>query len=544
MVLTAEHLKRVIHRYHDRLVRYRDALNRLNVYPVPDGDTGTNMSLTVQSVVEAVQDASGMEAVTGAIAHGSLMGARGNSGVILSQILRGLSDTFRGAAEVGTAELVLALDRASDAAYQAVLRPVEGTILTVLRAAADAAAETGTDVGEDLGELLTSIYLRAERELENTPELLPVLKEAGVVDAGAAGFLLLIVAFLEEATGRDVVVPEHIFRAAIRAGYRPEPDPHEPNVGDLRYEVMFLLETTEKDVDTLRQRWMPLGDSIVIVGGGGTYNCHIHTDTPDAAIEAGIEAGRPYRLQITDLLDQAADETVHRTDRAAFATSEFADAPVAVIPVVAGDGLTEMFRDLGAQAVVTGGQTMNPSTQDLLTAVEQVPADTVILLPNNKNIVPVADQVDGLTEKRVLVVPTSTIPAGLAAMIAYIPGGADGSSMAGEMEAAAGEVRAGELTRAVRDSVTPAGAVATGDWIGLADGDLIVIAKTAQSALTRLLENLVGGDAELVTLICGRQAEPPATAGARSWLESRWPDVQIEMVDGGQPLYAYLIAVE
>ncbi|MGZ8784979.1 MAG: DAK2 domain-containing protein, partial [Acidimicrobiia bacterium] len=234
MALNADHLKRVIGRYHQRLARHREALNRLNVYPVPDGDTGTNMSLTVQSVLDEVEGAEGMAQVTGAIAHGSLMGARGNSGAILSQILRGLSDTFRGHQEVGTAALVQALARASDAAYEAVVRPVEGTILTVLRVAAEAAAETGSEAGEDLGTLLTRVYNRAEQELENTPELLPVLKQAGVVDAGAAGFLLLLVAFLEEVTGLDVVVPERIFAAARPAA----------GGADLRYEVMFLLEAT------------------------------------------------------------------------------------------------------------------------------------------------------------------------------------------------------------------------------------------------------------------------------------------------------------
>jgi DAK2 domain fusion protein YloV len=542
MALTADHLKRVIRRYHQRLVRYREALNRLNVYPVPDGDTGTNMSLTVQSVVEAVQDASGMDAVAGAIAHGSLMGARGNSGVILSQILRGLSDTFRGSTEVGTGELVLALDRASDAAYQAVLRPVEGTILTVLRAAAEAAEESGTAAGEDLGELLAGIYRRAEQELENTPELLPVLKEAGVVDAGAAGFLLLIVAFLEEVTGREVVVPEHIFDTAIRVGYRSEPGRDVP--GGLRYEVMFLLEAGDDQIDAFRQSWLPLGDSIVIVGGDGTYNCHIHTNAPDSAIEAGIEAGRPYRLNITDLFEQTASEALHGPGGETVVEAAFSDAPVAVIPVVAGQGLTEMFKDLGAQSVVTGGQTMNPSTQDLLTAVEEVTAHKVILLPNNKNIVPVARQVVDLTDKEVFVVPTMTVAAGLSAMVAYFPGEDDGRRLAEAMQTAADDVRAGELTQAVRAAGTRVGSVEQGDWIGLADGIPAVIGREALPTLVDLLDTLVDEDAELVTLICGRQAEPATTAGARHWLESHRPSVQIEVADGGQPLYPYLIAVE
>jgi DAK2 domain fusion protein YloV len=544
MALNADHLKRVISRYHERLTHHREALNRLNVYPVPDGDTGTNMSLTIQSVVEEVRDAQGMEEVTGAIAHGSLMGARGNSGVILSQILRGISDTFRGYEEVGTAALVLALDRASDAAYQAVLRPVEGTMLTVLRAAADAAAETGTQVGGDLGELLASVYKRAEKELENTPELLPVLKQAGVVDAGAAGFLLLIVAFLEEVTGLDVIVPERIFNAAIEAVRMPDGGDAQTAIADLRYEVMFLLEATEESVGSFREQWLELGDSIVVVGGDGMYNCHIHTDLPGPAIEAGIAAGRPHRLEITDLLDQAAAETFHAHGSAAETDRGFADAPVAVIPVVSGRGLIDMFRDLGAQQVVTGGQTMNPSTQDLLSAAQRVRADTVILLPNNKNIVPVANQVDALTDKTVLVVPTVTIPQGLAAMVAYFPANSDGQHLGASMLAAANEVKTGELTRAVRSSMTSIGEVSEGEWLGLADGDLHNVHENEIRALTVLLEHIVGGDAELVTVITGLGADPDASAAVREWLTAHCPKAEVEFVKGGQPLYPYLISVE
>lgn len=544
MAFTAENLKRVISRYHERLTHHREALNRLNVYPVPDGDTGTNMSLTVQSVVEEVRDAEGMEAVAGAIAHGSLMGARGNSGVILSQILRGLSDSFRGYEELGTTELVRALDRASDAAYQAVLRPVEGTILTVLRTAAEAAAETGTGPGEDLGGLLARVYHRAEAELENTPELLPVLKQAGVVDAGAAGFLLLIVAFLEEVTGLDVIVPERIFAAALQAATVPGGDDSQRAIADLRYEVMFLLEATAESLGAFRARWLELGDSIVVVGGDGTYNCHIHTDAPDAAIEAGIEAGRPYRLQITDLLDQAAAEDFHAGASAFENPPDSIDAPVAVIPVVAGAGLVQMFRALGAQQIVTGGQTMNPSTQDLLEAVELVTADTVILLPNNKNIVPVAKRVDSLTDKHVLVVPSLTVPQGLAAMVAYFPSDHDGPGLATAMTRAAGDVRTGELTRAVRSSATPVGEVAEGDWLGIADGELHNVGEHEETALIELLSYLTEEDAELVTLITGMGADPHAAGTVREWLATNRPAIEVEVIDGRQPLYPYLLSVE
>ena len=437
-----------------------------------------------------------------------------------------------------------ALGRASDAAYQAVLRPVEGTILTVLRAAAEAAAETGTGAGEDLGTLLARVYRRAELELENTPELLPVLKQAGVVDAGAAGFLLLIVAFLEEVTGLDVVVPERIFAAAVKAAGGSEEDQALDPIGGLRYEVMFLLDAAEADIANFREQWLELGDSIVIVGGDGTYNCHIHTDLPGPAIEAGIAAGRPHRLEITDLLDQAAAEAFHTGESPAQTRPEFLDAPVAVIPVATGRGLVDMFLGLGAQQVVTGGQSFNPSTQDLLSAVLQVNADRVILLPNNKNIIPVAKQVDSLTDKLVLVVPTATIPQGLAAMVAYLPSDSDAQKLGVSMHASACRVRSGELTRAVRTSSTSIGEVLEGDWLGLADGDLHNAHEDELTALTGLLQHLVAGDTELVSIITGLGARSAITTAVQEWLAVNCPGVETEIVEGDQPLYPYLVSVE
>ena len=287
--LKVEGLKNVMQRFYDRLHEHREALNRLNVYPVPDGDTGTNMALTVASVVDEVAGAETMEELSTAISHGSLMGARGNSGVILSQILRGLADTFRSAETVGTVQIVDAFDRASTAAYEAVMRPVEGTILTVLRESAEAAGQADTPEGEDLAGLLRRTYDRAEVSLQNTPELLPVLKEAGVVDAGGAGLLLLMAAFLEEVTGEETILPAEIFKAV--AGVIAEVPGGEHDISGLRYEVMYFLEASEETLATFKREWMEIGDSIVVVGGDGVYNCHIHTNDIGEALESGIRAG-------------------------------------------------------------------------------------------------------------------------------------------------------------------------------------------------------------------------------------------------------------
>jgi len=540
--LRPQDLKQVLNRYLERLREHREALNRLNVYPVPDGDTGTNMTLTVEAVVAEVESAESMEEVATALAHGALMGAQGNSGIILSQILRGLADAFRNAVDLGTAHLVDALDRASVAAYKAVGRPVEGTILTVLREAAEAAQDADTPEGEDLAELLRRVYRRAEVSLRNTPELLPVLKEAGVVDAGAAGFLLLLVAFLEEVTGAEVQLPDAVFSAAA-VPLAPPNDPAGPSIADLRYEVMYLLRADDESTgDRLRDGWSELGESVVVVGGDGIWNCHIHTDDIGPTIEAGIALGRPERIKITDLLDQAADEAYHQ--EAGFGPlAEFAKAEVGVVPVAIGDGVIELFRDAGAQGMVMGGQTMNPSVRDMLDVVDRVVADDVIVLPNNKNIVPVAEQLDALTTKRVHVVPTRSVPEGLAAMFAYLPGG-DPASIAAAMAAAVEDVTAGEVTRAIRDATTPAGSIREGDWLGIVSGEVRVIASECAEAASGVLEAIIGEASEVITIVTGVEAVEAVTQSITSRLGEGHADVAVDVVYGGQPLYPYLFGVE
>ena len=541
LLLKAQDLKQVLQRYLDRLRQYREALNRLNVYPVPDGDTGTNMTLTVESVVAATHGAESMEQVATAIAHGSLMGAQGNSGIILSQILRGIADAFRNEQSVGAAQIVDALDRASTAAYKAVGRPVEGTMLTVLREAAGAAASTDTPVGEDLAEFLLRVYQRAEESLASTPELLPVLKEAGVVDAGGAGFLLLLAAFLEEVTGEEVVLPDAIFRAAA-VHLLPAAGESMGDVSALRYEVMYLLHSADEAAgDQLRDAWAGIGESVVVVGDGGMWNCHIHTDLIGAAIEAGIAVGRPERIKVTDLLEQAADEAHHR-EPVFRPLPEFATAPVGVVAVAVGSGIVELFRQAGAQGIVAGGQTMNPSVREVLAVVEGVAAETVIVLPNNKNIVPVAEQLDALTAKTVRVVPTRSVPEGLAAMLAFLPGN-DPAASAAAMGKAAAACGWGEVTQAVRDATTPAGVITEGEWLGVVNGEVAVIAPSMSAAAIGVLDALIGDESEVVTVITGAEADAVATKEITTHLEAAH-DVTVSVVSGGQPLYPYLFGVE
>ena len=543
--LRADHLTSVVHSYRDALRAHQDVINRLNVYPVPDGDTGTNMALTVESVVTELDGATGMAAVCKAISHGSLMGARGNSGVILSQILRGIAKGFDAAPDGGGAQVTSeALTAAADGAYQAVMRPVEGTILTVARAAADAAAAAGTT---DLVGVLDAARAGAADALAKTPDLLPALKQAGVVDAGGAGFLLLLDAFLHVVDGRPVpIAPDAMTISSAVTSGGPQASEHD-SVSDLRYEVMYFLEAPDETVSAFREVWAGIGDSIVVVGGDGVWNCHIHTDDIGAAIEAALDAGRPRQIRVTDLLEQVEEE---RWVREAPPSAEDGGpgvlgtpATTAVVAIATGAGVGRLFRSVGVQAIVAGGQSMNPSTAHILEAVEACPAACVVILPNNKNIVPVAEQVAPLSTKDVRVVPTRSLTEGLAAAFAYDPEG-NGDANENAMRSAIGNVVTGELTRAVRDASTDAGPVKEGEYLGLTRTGIAVVAPTLGDAGADLLDVLLRTDHEIVTIIEGEGSSAAATRRMSEWLNEQHPDVMVEIHHGGQPLYPYLFSIE
>jgi DAK2 domain fusion protein YloV len=541
------HLVAVVVAYRDALRAHQAYINRLNVYPVPDGDTGTNMALTVESIVQEIErSAQGdMASVAHALSYGSLMGARGNSGVILSQIMRGLADAVRDAPEIGSRELVDGLRRAADGAYAAVQHPVEGTILTVARAAAEGAEEAKSD---SLLAVLEAARESAADALARTPEMLPVLRTAGVVDSGGTGLLLLVDAFLHVTAGRPL--PE---APAVPAAERSDDEMagwtgHAPGDGDeegLRYEVMHLLEAPDEAIPAFREVWAGIGDSIVVVGGEGLWNCHIHTDDIGAAIEAAIEAGRPRQIRVTDLFEEVEEERWVRAAAGA-ETEEEALEPVrcAVVAVCTGDGIRRIFRSLGVHHVVSGGQSMNPSTADLLAAIEATRADEVVILPNNKNIVPVAQQAASQAGKPVRVVPTRGIQEGFAALLEYDPEG-DADSNAELMGESAARVVAGEVTRAVRPSTCDAGPIAEGDYLGISRERIEVVAPELAGAATGLLAVLVDAEHhEIVTLIAGEGSTAADTRRITEWLDENRPEVGVEVHQGGQPLYPYLFSIE
>ncbi len=535
-LLGADQLREVVSAFRDALRAHQEGINRLNVYPVPDGDTGTNMALTLESVVAGLADAEpDMAATCKAVSHGALMGARGNSGVILSAILRGIATTFADG-DVDGARFAAALGAASDGAYGAVGKPVEGTILTVVRSAAEAATNAS-------GSLLAVVEAAKDggaEALASTPDLLPVLKEAGVVDAGGAGFLLFLDAVLHVVDGRPL--PEPVEVAAPRVVVHASVDEAHDALSDLRYEVMYFLEAPDETIPAFKDVWAGIGDSIVVVGGDGIWNCHIHTDDIGASIEAALDVGRPAKIRVTDLMEQVEEERWVR-EAEPEQPPELPAVTTAVVAVATGDGISRIFHSLGVQAIVTGGQSMNPSTAQLLEACDQVNADQVIILPNNKNIIPVAEQVDELSAKCVRVVRTRGIAEGFAALLEYDPDAAADENVE-SMTAAAASVVAGEVTRAVRATTCDVGPIAEGDWIGIARDGIRAIDQTLAGAATGLLDALVTGDHEIVTLIEGDGSGAADTRRITEWLAEHRPDVQVEVHHGGQPLYPYLIGVE
>ncbi|MDQ2727099.1 MAG: DAK2 domain-containing protein [Actinomycetota bacterium] len=565
--------------YRDALAAHREVINRLNVYPVPDGDTGTNMSLTVESVVTDITTADGddLATVAKALAHGSLMGARGNSGVILSQILRGVAKVVGDSDGIDADVLRDALSEASAGAYQAVQNPVEGTILTVIRGAAEAVADGAG--GADLLGVASAARGAAAAALAATTDLLPALRAAGVVDSGGAGLLLLFDALLNVVDGRPVPDPpdeapvaalafaststesEHATSVGSTEGAEPrapgttagtEARSDVPLGGDggPRYEVMYLLEAPDETVDGFRRAWASIGESIVVVGGDGLFNCHIHTDDIGAAIEAAIDIGRPGKIRVSDLLEEVEEERWVRQATRGPATgssgsaADSLDRRTAVVAVCSGEGIRRIFESLGVTGTVSGGQSMNPSTAEMVAAIDAAPADQVVILPNNKNIVAVAEAAAAAATKTVRVVATRGIPEGFAALLDYDPEG-DASDNATAMRDAAHAVAAGEVTRAVRTAASPVGDVHEGDWIGVSRAGIEVVAPDMYGAATGLLDRLVdAGHHEVATIIVGEGAEPSVTRRITDWLDEHRPGVTGEVHHGGQPLYPYLFGVE
>ena len=533
--LDANNIAKLMYCFRDALQEHKESLNSLNVYPVPDGDTGSNMTATLNSVVseiESLEDPE-FENIIEAISHGSLMGARGNSGVIISQILRGFVSEIKNASKK-TIDANLfsdALRAAASAAYEAVGNPVEGTILTVVRETAEAAEKS---LLEHSNLLMVAETAReaAKRSLDSTPDLLPVLARAGVVDAGGSGFLLMLDSLLHVIDDRPMPEPE-IVKASVDSLIL---DIHDDTTNSgTRYEVMYFLDAPDDLIPGFKKAWSEIGDSIVVVGGENIWNCHVHTNNIGAAVEAGISIGKPHDIRVTDLFEEIA-ENHHEQDHA---------DPIgcSVIAVSNGDGVGDIFRSLGATRVVNGGQSMNPSTADLLEAVEAIASEHVIILPNNSNIVAVAEQVDSQTSKTIRVVETHTVTEGFASLLGYDPEGTSDKNQT-DMTQFSQMVESGEITTAVRESASDVGQIKKGDFLGLRKGKVTVIAETIVEATRNLLKEMISDDHEIITLVAGRDSNKKETDEVVAWVSNEYEALEVEVHEGGQPLYQYYIGIE
>ena len=525
-VLTGDLLRQLLAAATARLDGESDAVNAINVYPVPDGDTGTNMSLTMRAAMEAAEGGTVAEVARSA-ARGALLGARGNSGVILSQYLRGLADGLAGQAAAEPAALARALGEAARAAYAAVSQPVEGTILTVARESAEAAAVAAERPEADIAGVLEETARAAYAAVQRTPELLPALAEAGVVDAGGQGlFLILEGAALRDPAGRLALPPSTGRSRAMIA-----PGAGHGDGGAYGYCTEFVVMGATVEREGLQARLSPLGDSLIVVGEGDLLRVHIHTDDPGRAMSLAAPLGRLARVKVDDMEAQHA---------AVFGGEE--RGALAVVAVAAGDGWAEVFRSAGAAAVVRGGQTMNPSAAELLEGIRSARAALVLVLPNNGNVVLTAEQAAGLADCEVRVVRTVSMPGGVAALLAF-NAERDEEENAAAMATAAGLVRVAEVTRAVRDASTGGVAVRRGQAMAMIDGELGTTADSEEDALLRALA-LMRVDATLATVYTGAGIDEARAAAVAERARVLYPEVEVEVVRGGQPAYAYVLAVE
>ena len=535
------------------IAQQKQAINDLNVFPVPDGDTGTNMSLTIQTAVtelRRVQPATVEEAAK-VTASGLLRGARGNSGVILSLLFRGMSKVFKGLNEADGAQLAAAMQEGVSTAYGAVMKPAEGTVLTVSRLAAQRALEAAGEQN-DAAYVLEEAIKTGYTTLAETIEMNPVLKKAGVVDAGGKGYLIILEGMLRALRGEPI--PEVEETTEEKADFAA--------IGDeditFAFDTVFIVrKTSDKPLDGLRAYLGSIGDSLVIGEDDESFKVHVHTDTPGDALNAAQKYGTLELAKIENMRTQAADlaagKKAQSTDDLDAIEEELENSACAVaapekrygfLAVCAGDGLADVFRDLGVDRIVSGGQTMNPSTDDILREVNRTPSEVVFVLPNNKNIIMAAQQCVGLSEKEVIVVPTATVPQGISAMMAVDPEEADPQSILSAMTAAAENVTTAQITYAARNSDFDGFAINEGDYLALCDGKLLGTDRSLDALLEKLAQVAADKNAEFITVYAGEGVDDQQAQQASDIFQARCPDAEITALPGGQPVYYYIVAIE
>lgn len=527
----------------------KEWINELNVFPVPDGDTGTNMTLTIMSAVKEVNslDSLSMESLAKAISSGSLRGARGNSGVILSQLLRGFSKGIRDYEQLDSVILAAAFEKGVETAYKAVMKPKEGTILTVAKGAALKAAELAEDC-EDLQVFFEDVIAEANAVLKRTPEMLPVLKEAGVVDSGGQGLVTVLEGAFDAFMGKEVDLTFE--PGATQGGGVTKISPQAEADIKFGYCTEFIIvlnkEFHMQDEQELKGFLSSIGDSIVCVADDEIVKIHVHTNDPGLAIQKALTYGSLSKIKIDNMREEHQEKLIKEAEKLA-AQQKAAEIPAkenGFIAVSVGDGIGEIFRGLGVDYLIQGGQTMNPSTEDMLNAIAMVPAKNIYILPNNKNIILAANQARDLTkDKNIIVVPTKTVPQGITAIISFVPERSPEENLE-EMTQAIGHVRTGQVTYAVRDTKIDDKEIHQGDIMGLGDHGILAVGTDVKAVARETVDCMMHEDAELISLYYGEDFSQEEAEALAEELEDAYPSCDIEVNDGGQPIYYCLISVE
>ena len=535
----------------------KDYINELNVFPVPDGDTGTNMSMTIMSAAKEVTALNNpeMKDLAKAISSGSLRGARGNSGVILSQLLRGFTKAIKEEKEIDVLALAAACQRARDTAYKAVMKPKEGTILTVASGIATKAAEMAEET-DDLEVFIPAVIEYAEEVLNKTPEMLPVLKEAGVVDSGGQGLLEVIKGGYDAFLGKEIDYSSIKPSTSVTVNKVNAEDTADIKFG---YCTEFIIltekEFTEEDEHEFKKFLSSIGDSIVCVADDDVVKIHVHTNDPGLAIQKALTYGQLSKMKIDNMREEHQEKLIRDAEKlaeeqakeeAAYEEKKTAEPrkEMGFITVSIGAGMNEIFKELGADYIIEGGQTMNPSTEDMLNAIDQVNADTVFILPNNKNIILAANQAKSLVEdKEIIVIPTKTVPQGITAIINFMPD-ADAKTNEEAMLEEIKNVKTGQMTYAVRDTHIDDKEIHEGDIMGIGDSGILAVGKDLEETTKELIANLVDEDSELISIYYGEEVSEEEAEKFAGEIEELYPDVDVDIQFGGQPIYYYVLAVE
>lgn len=528
----------------------KEWINELNVFPVPDGDTGTNMTLTIMSAAKEVinlQDED-MMTICKAISSGSLRGARGNSGVILSQLFRGFTKTIREYEEIDIPTLATATEKAVESAYKAVMKPKEGTILTVAKGMADKARELAEEGCDDMELYFRQIIEYGDEVLAKTPDMLPVLKQAGVVDSGGQGLMQVMKGAFDAFLGKEIdFTLEASKESTVKEGSASSVDQ------EIKYgyctEFIILLNKTfniKNEID-FKEYLESIGDSIVVVADGDVVKVHVHTNDPGLAIQRALKYGALSNMKIDNMRLEHQEKVIKEQQMKEQEQKKEPEMPhkeVGFIAVSVGEGMSEIFKGLGADYIIEGGQTMNPSTEDMLNAIDRVNADTIFILPNNKNIILAANQAKTMVEdKKIIVIPTKTVPQGITAIINYVPD-MDPEDNAATMECEIKNVLTGQVTYAVRDTMIDDKEIKQGDYMGIGDSGILSVGRDMEEVTFNMIKAMMHDDLELISIYYGSDVSEEAAEAIKAKVEETYPDCDVELQMGGQPIYYYVISME